>query len=60
MKCEINLMGFQRFDSGTKCKQNEPQKKFRFVMRIPQIIQFLTHLKQYLTQIATMWYAKAC
>ena len=29
-------------------------------MRNPQIIQFLTHLKQYLTQIATMWYAKAC
>ncbi len=30
-------MGFQRFDSGTECKQNESLKKCRFVMSKPQL-----------------------
>ena len=35
MKCAIYLMGFQRFDTGTECKQNKPLKKCRFALRNP-------------------------
>ena len=51
MKCEINLVGFQRFDEGTKPIKNICQKKNIFPLTLSEISiaikydQFLNYYK---------------